>query len=304
MINLFYQLLVYLSEKWGLWVLYTAVRIIATGYFLFFPRRVAVAVRFYKALFPERSTWYAVRSAWKQFHNFAQLYIDRYLIESPGAIEYTAAGLEHITDAAEKKTGGILLMSHAGNWEVAARLLKNHGLPLLLFMSRKTGEQIEDIQKNTLKKNGVEIIAGRQGRSSPLEILEGVRYLRRGWVLSIAGDRSGDPGQSFVETEFLDHIVRLPETPYALAHATGVPIYVFFAFRTGPRNYHFTIHPPIFLRRGSRQSRRQQTRSAVRQYARLLEQAVRQYPFQWYHFEPFLGRRQPTGGETIDPDVS
>ncbi|MFO7860263.1 MAG: lysophospholipid acyltransferase family protein [Desulfosalsimonas sp.] len=295
MINRFYRCMVYLSRKWGIWIFYVAVWIIATGYFLFFPYRVATSVRFYRALFPQHSRLYALWCAWKQFHDFTSIYIDRYLLEASGNIEYTAEGLEHLREAADNNTGGILLMSHLGNWEVAARLLKKEGFPLLLFMGKKAGEQIEDLQKNNLQKAGVEIIASQRGAGSPVEILEGVRYMRNGWILSMAGDRFGDSGRSFVEVEFLGHVVRLPETPYVLSMATGAPIFVFFAFRKARGKYHFIIHPPIDVRAGSRQQRKQGIHRAARAYARLLEKTVYRHPFQWHHFEPFLG--QKTGPE-------
>ncbi len=289
MLNLFYRMLVYLSGKCGIWVLYTAVWIIASGYFIFFPRRVAVSARFYRAVFPHRPAWYPLWCAWRQFHNFTTVYIDRYLLEYSDDINYTAQGWQYIEQAALNRTGGILLMSHLGNWEVAARLLKKHGIPLLLFMGQKQGEQIEGIQKTTLQKNGVEIVASSKGKGSPTDILEGVRYLRKGWILSIAGDRSADAERSFVEAEFFGHTVKLPETPYALALATGVPVFVFFAFRTKKRRYHFIIHQPIYIKPGSREMRKQCMRDAAQKYARLLEQAVCEYPFQWHHFKQFLG---------------
>lgn len=300
MINLFYRIVVYLSRRCGLWVLYAAVWVIATGYFLFFPGRVAASVRFYRAVFPRRSRGYLIRCAWKQFHDFTTIYIDRYLLEFSGDLHYTAQGWEYIEKAVENGTGGILLMSHVGNWEVAARIFRKKGIPLLLFMGKKAGEQVEGIQKNTLEKSGVEIVARESGRDSPTDILEGMRYLRKGWILSMAGDRFGDPAQSRVDVEFMGHRVGLPEAPYALALATGAPVLVFFAFRTGRHTYHFVIHEPIHLRAGSRQLRRECVQRAAQQYARLLEQAVYRHPFAWHHFEPFPGpenapENQPPG---------
>jgi len=292
MANLFYQILVYFSRICGAWVFYAACWIIATVYFLFFPRRVAVSVRFYRAVFPNRPAWYPLWCAWKQFHNFTTIYIDRFYLIFKGDIHYTAQGWHYIEKAAENGTGGILLMSHLGNWEIAAHLLKKKGIPLLLFMGEKTGEQIEKTQKNTLQSTGVEIIASPLGQSSPMDILEGLRHLRKGWMLSIAGDRFGSANRSYVEAEFLGHIVRLPETPYAMAIATGAPVFIFFAVRTGRQRYHFIIHPPIFLRSGARKTRRKSVRDAAQLYARHLEQTVCQHPFEWHHFEPFLGSKK------------
>ena len=296
MINLFYRTMVYLSRRCGTWVIYTAVWFVVTGYFLFFPRRVATSVRFYRAVFPHRPFWYAFWCAWKQFHGFSTIYIDRYFLEVAGGIQYTSQGLDHIENAVANRTGGIIVMSHAGNWEVAARLLKERGIPLLLFMGKKIGEQAEGLQKESLQQSGVKIIADQPGQASPLDILEGVKYLKRGWILSIAGDRFGPGGsRSSVTADFLGHTIRLPEIPYALALATGVPVFFFFAFRTGRRHYQFIIHEPIYLHATSRQMRRECIKQAAQQYACLLEQAVCGYPFQWHHFEPFLGGKKMPG---------
>ncbi|MFP3999011.1 MAG: lauroyl acyltransferase [Desulfobacterales bacterium] len=289
MIKIFHRCMVYLSRKWGIWVFYTAVWIVATGYFLFFPLRVAAGVRFYRALFPRRNALYALLCTWKQFHDFTGIYIDRYIFEFKGDIKYTSEGLQYLRQAVSEQTGGILLMSHLGNWEAAATLLKKEGFPLLLFMGQKEGEQIEQTQKAGLEQNGVQVIASRQGAGSPLEILEGVKYLRKGWFLSMAGDRSGEHGSSFAEAKFLGHRVRVPETPYVLALATGAPVFVFFAFRKGPGKYHFVAHPPMEVRAESRWLRKKSIADAAQKYCRLLEQAVYDHPFQWHHFEPFLG---------------
>ncbi|MBA2882609.1 lauroyl/myristoyl acyltransferase [Desulfosalsimonas propionicica] len=288
MIRLFYRILVYCSEKYGLWVFYAAVRTIAAGYFLFFPPRVAVSVRFYRTLFPGRPAWYHIWCAWRQFHSFTHLYVDRYLLEHKNRITYTAQGLEHLKACIKAGTGGILLMSHVGNWEVAARLLKEQGVPLLLVMGEKQNEQIEGTQKQSLRKSGVRVIAGQNRQGSPMEIIEAMAYLRKGWILSMAGDRFRDAIQAYVETTFFNRPVRLPRAPFALAAATKAPIYVFFAVRTGEHHYSFIIHPPIAPAGKKGPGRDRQIADAARQYTRLLEQAVLAHPCQWHHFEPFI----------------
>ena len=70
--------------------------------------------------------------------------------------------------------------------------------------------------------------------------------------------------------------------------AAGAPIYVFFAVRTRDCQYHFSASPPIIVSADDRSQRESAMASAAQQYADLLERAVRCYPFQWHHFEPFL----------------
>jgi len=70
---------------------------------------------------------------------------------------------------------------------------------------------------------------------------------------------------------------------------TGVPLLIFFAFRTGLHKYHVVLHPPIFLKANSRIDREKNIKLSAGKYAHILEAAVFQYPVEWYHFEPFLG---------------
>jgi len=262
---------------------------VATGYFFLFPARVAISVRFYRALFPNRSAFYHILCAWRQFHRFTHLYIDRYLLQHSNRISYTIEGWHHLEKTVLQKTGGILLMSHIGNWEVAAQLLRKKSIPLMLFMGKKDKEQIEGTQKEKLKKSGVQIIAIDQGSDSPIEILEAVKFLRQGGIISMTGDRVWSLKQKVIKTRFLNHEIKIPEAPHAIAALTGVPLLVFFSFRIKLHKYHVVLNPPIFLKADSRRDRKKIIHMSAGKYARMLEAAVFRYPVEWYHFEPFLG---------------
>ena len=53
--------------------------------------------------------------------------------------------------------------------------------------------------------------------------------------------------------------------------------------------YHFSISKPIYIEKTSRGKRKKAIKNAAQKYADLLEEALRKHPFEWYHFEPFLG---------------
>jgi len=177
-----------------------------------------------------------------------------------------------------------------GSWEIAARILQQDlaGLRLLLYMGSRASQQIEQLQKETVAASGIEVIGVDENGGSPLDIIEGVRFLRSGGIVSLAGDRLWRPDQPAVSATFLEHHIRLPEAPFALAMASGAPIVIFFALRTNRGGYHFEASPPIFLDRIDRRNRRTAIQSAANDYARRLERALKKAPFQWYHFEPFL----------------
>ena len=86
-------------------------------------------------------------------------------------ISYTSNGKENIDEARENRIGGIILMSHMGNWEIATHVLKAEGFKFLLYMGIKQKEQIERMKKKHLSLSGIEVIAIDQDSSSPFAIM-------------------------------------------------------------------------------------------------------------------------------------
>ncbi len=286
-----YKLVGAISGVLGIWFFHMISWIVSSCYFLLFPRMVSVSVQFYRALFPERSLLHHLRCTWEQYHNFSQVFIDRFILQSFDDISYTSEGWERLEEAANNETGGIILMSHMGNWEVAAHLLRRREMRMLLYMGEKQKEQIERRQKRSLEKSGIKIVAVSRDGGSPFDILEGINFLKDGGMISITGDRVWVDEQRKLPVKFLGHQAYLPETPHLLALLSGAPLYIFFAFRTGEKQYHFAISPPKYVKAPSRAQRKDAVKKSVQEYAALLEEAVRSHPCEWYHFEQFLGKR-------------
>jgi len=266
------------------------VRIFATavsaGYFLLLPRRTLVSVRFYRAVFPKRSLFHHLRCTWLQYQSFARGFSERLELRREGGIHCESSGWEHLEDTA-KRGGGVILMSHAGDWEVAARMLRKRRLRMMLYMGRKRTEEVERAQKDDLRAEDVQVVAVPEGGGSPLDMLDGLRFLQSGGFVSMTGDRVWSPARS-VTVPFAGRRATLPDTPYLFAALARVPLFVFFSFRVGPRRYHIEITPPITVAQVPRRERPAAVMAAAEAYASLLEAAVRRHPTQWYHFEPFL----------------
>jgi predicted LPLAT superfamily acyltransferase len=290
---MFYRILPFLARRFGVWTFDLIAKLIAAGYFFFAPRRVSVSVRFYSALFPQRGRTYHLWCTWKQFQNFTSIYLDRYLFQESGDISHTNEGWQHIEHAIDRKTGAIILMSHLGNWEMAAHLMKQkrQHMPLVLFMGLRAKAQIERLQKEDLRRRGIRIIAVEKNEETSYELLESLRFLQAGGLVSMTGDHVWNPGQRVVSVSMLGHEVRLPETPYLLAMLSGAPILVFFSKRTGKKRYHLKACEALYIARVSRRQRAEAIRTTAQEYADLLEAHLRANPFEWYHFEPFLGPR-------------
>jgi predicted LPLAT superfamily acyltransferase len=290
---MFYRILPFLARVFGAWTFDLIARGIAAGYFLFAPGRVMVSVRFYRALFPQRGRLHHGWCAWKQFQNFTSVYLDRYLLQESGDIRYTYEGWEHIENALDRKTGGVILMSHLGNWEIAAHLMahKRERIPLLLFMGQRAQAQIERIQKDDLRRRGIRIVSAEATGGTSFDLLEGLRFIQEGGLVSMSGDQIRSSGQRAVSVSMLGHEVRLPETPHLMAMLSGAPLLIFFSRRVGKKSYHLKTCGPFYVEKAPRRNRAEAIRKSAQGYADLLEAHLRLTPCEWYHFKSFLGRR-------------
>jgi predicted LPLAT superfamily acyltransferase len=283
-----YRFLVRMTRLCGPWLLVVFSRIVAVGYFLF-SGKVPESRRFYGALFPERRGIYHLWCAFRQYQNFTTIHLDRFLASRTDTTTFTSQGWEKL-EAVIGKQGGILLMSHLGNWEIAAKLLRRQkeDLRLLLYMGVKEKEGVEHMQKEDLRRAGVTIIGVDQDGGSPFAAVDGIRHLQAGGIVSMTGDIVWRSDQRKVRVRFLGHDAWVPEAPYIFALLSGAPLFVFFAFRTGTNEYRFTLSDPIAIKPHARRDRDPAIAAAAQQYADLLEKMLRQHPFEWYHFERFL----------------
>ena len=288
--KLSYRIAIYFSRRWGGWFFRTFSWFIATGYFFFFPARVAHSLKFYRALFPERNFSFHLYCVWKQYHNFTNVYTIRFVAKWKDEVEFTDEGWEYLDEAVEKKTGAIIVMSHIGNWELAAEMLNRKGLPIMLYLGAKHKEQVERIQKDKLAQSGIKIVATSEKESSPFALLEGINFLREGGIVSMTGDRLwGD--QRSVKVNFLGHEVQLPDAPHLFALMSGAPLMTFFVNQKAPGKYHIAVSRGRQVLAASRQDRANAVLASAQAYAGELEQMARQHPFEWHHFEPFLGKK-------------
>jgi predicted LPLAT superfamily acyltransferase len=289
MSNFWYIVIAKAADLCGSWLFTGVARCIAAGYFLFSWRRVAESRRFYNALFPGRGVLFHLGCTFRQYQNFTTIHFDRFLKERTGDVTYCSVGLQKLDEVIGRQ-GGILLMSHLGNWEMAAALLQKErqDMQLLLYMGVKDKEGVERLQKERLRRSGVTIIAVDKADNAAFSAVAGIQFLRAGGLVSMAGDIVWRNDQRKVRVDFLGHDAYLPEAPFVFSLVAGAPLFVFFAFRTGTNSYEFILSGPITITAPSRSNRRDAISRAAQQYADLLEKSLRQHPFEWYHFNRFI----------------
>lgn len=276
------------SHILGSWLMRFIAWWIATGYFFFRPSRRGSSVRLYQAIFPNRSKGYCLYGAWRQFHSFSSTYADRVQLYGKGGLTTSTQGREGIVETAGRGKGGVILISHMGNYEVAVRAFQDLGLKLLIMMGEREAKQVAREQRETLVARGIRIQVTTPQEDSPFGGLEAVQFLRHGGFVAIAGDLVWTDRRSLVPVRFFDHEVGFPVGPHVLALVSGAPLFTMFTFRVGKGRHEIKLSPPREVMAPSRSERDKVIQGSVQAYAHTLEEMVRQNPFQWYIFEPFF----------------
>ncbi|MDD3815158.1 MAG: lysophospholipid acyltransferase family protein [Desulfocapsaceae bacterium] len=283
-----YQALETVTKICGSWFFVVVSRIIASGFFVF-SKNVPESRRFYALLYPQKGALYHLWCTFRQYQSFTTIHLDRFLSSHQRETRFTSHDWQKLESVVNLK-GAILLMSHLGNWEMAAHLLKKQEsrLKLLLYMGVKDKEDLERLQKEHLHQSGVTIIGVEKDGGSPFDALEGIRFLQEGGLVSMTGDIVWRSDQRKRKVNFLGGKAFVPEAPYIFALVSGAPIFVFFPFRTGENSYEFILSDPIYIKRGDKSERDAVIQAAAQQYADLLEEKLRAHPFEWYHFDRFV----------------
>jgi lauroyl/myristoyl acyltransferase len=177
--------------------------------------------------------------------------LDRFIQREVRNLNYTIEGRKYVVETYSQKKGGILLTSHMGNWEVAAHLLTKvrTNLKLLLYIGIRDKEEIEKIQKQSVRLDGIRVIGVDQNGGSPFDIVEGIRFLQNDGFISMAGDVVWRKEQRTIAGTFIGHRVRIPEAPFVLAQISGAPLSFFLLLELKQDNTAFMhYHPSMSLR--------------------------------------------------------
>jgi predicted LPLAT superfamily acyltransferase len=286
----------------GSWVTRFIAWWIATGYFFFRSSRRNASVGLYEVIFPDRGHGYHLTCAWRQFHSFAGTYADRIDVYSK-KLNTTARGREKLVEHGSRGHGGIILMSHMGNYEVAVNAFQDLRLRLLIIMGEREAKHVAREQRETLMARGVRIHVATAQDASPFGGLEALQFMRDGGFVSIAGDLVWTDQRSLVPVKFFNREVGLPAGPHLLALVSGAPLFILFTFRVKRGRHQIILSSPRRVKVSSRSERNAAIQASAQEYASALEAMVRDHPFQWYIFELFF-RSLPAGESGSAPDRS
>jgi lauroyl/myristoyl acyltransferase len=240
----------------------------------------------------------AARAALRMFAEFAHCMTEtmEYYGPRPQPIRLDPPSRDALAEALRNGHGAVIVTGHFGNWDIAAKTLRDYGRPVSVVMAREVNASTHEYVRTSREQAGVRVI---YSDSSVFSSLNMIRALRRNEIVAIQLDRSlGTTGTRLMP--FFGALAPFPSGPFVLARLSGAPLIPVFIPRLGTRHYAIRVGNRFTLARDAREP--QALRRVMTEVIGEFEAAVRKSPTQWFQFTPFwpdnaaLAQESATGG--------
>lgn len=234
----------------------------------------------------KRDTFQEQLDVTKTFVNFACCLTEALGIEKMAldSIEYQVLGSAILDALLDQTAGFIVATAHVGAWDSAATHLRHvSGRPVLIVMTREMNAAARRFHDSLRQRHGVEIAHVGQDSFEGLRLL---KHVRNGGIVAVQLDRTPEASRS-VPALLFNQRFDVPRGLFQLAGLASVPIVPVFCARVGYYRYEVHLYPPI---RVGRRATEAQLAAAAAAAAQALEEFLRHYPTQWFHFERAKGR--------------
>ena len=271
---------------------------VTAWYVLFRPSVRKRAAPYLRRRFPEHGPAGRLLDCFRLCLALGRVLVDRAVlgILGPDCLEWRLDGWEELQALLGEGRGLILLMAHAGSWQVAMGALARLGAPASVLIHREEGDVDRHFFEHGKGPAPLSLIdpAGSLGGTPEM-----LRVLERGELLGIMGDRPWGGPRGHLAVTFLGDEIPVPFSPYRLASATGAPIAVLFPYRSEHGSYGVrlarVIRVPGELGRGPAAYG-----PYAEQYIQALEAFIRDHPYQFFNF---FDMWSPIHGDKSSPEA-
>lgn len=228
-------------------------------------------------------------SSFQHFLMFGEILMDKLLVWM-GKILRNDVEFETpdtIREIETERKGGIIIVSHLGNFEVCSALANQiPDLKLTILIYTRHARKFNRLMKRVSGATDVEIMQVTD--ISPITAMHLSERINAGGYVVIAGDRTPVTGQKWISrVRFLGREAPMPQGAFVLAGLMKCPLYLMFCLKQQGR-YH--IYVELFARKlefGNRKKRRQALDAAIQEFALRLEYYCLKEPLQWFNFFPY-----------------
>jgi KDO2-lipid IV(A) lauroyltransferase len=243
----------------------------------------------------------ARRAALRMYAEFAHCMTEtmEYYGPRPRPLRLDLPQHDPIAEALRERRGAVLVTGHIGNWDIAAKTLRDYAQPINLVMARESNTTTQDYVRDMRERAGVRVI---YSDTSVFSALNMIRALRGNEIVAIQLDRTLGLGGTRA-VPFFGAPAPFPSGPFVLARLAGAPLIPVFIPRVGARHYAVRIGTPLVLSREQRDA--YSLDRAMRTVVREFEAIIREFPSQWFQFTPFwsaapVSRKDPASAPPQD----
>jgi len=279
-----YKFFVFIISKLGLSFAYFFLKFVALYFLLSASKARKSIFKFYRTTFKYsklRSHIYV----YKNYCKFGEVLVDKIALLSGTNKKFTFDfdGEGYLNQLAEKKTGGILVTSHVGNWEIAGQLLERINTKVNILVFDGEHEKIKNYLNGVMEKR-IGFIYINQDLSH-VELMK--RAFENNEIIAINADRYIQ-GNKIVKVDFFGKKAGFPIGPFYMAGRYDVPVIFSFGMKETKYHYHFYASPPKkVLNFNNLKKRDESINNIVKEYAEHLENIVKKYPLQWFNYYNF-----------------
>lgn len=223
-----------------------------------------------------------LRAFWNTYVNhchFAQVIIDRFYVYGGGRFDFEIENYDLYLRLAAEAGGFVILSAHVGNYEVAGYTLAAKTKRFNALVYGGEAQTVMQNRSHILTQNNIRMIP-IQGDMSHLFAMSNA--LAEGESVSIPADRIfGSPRH--VECPLFGETARLPLGPFAIAAQRDVPVIAINVMKESAKKYH------IYIKQLEAEGNtlRERSRNLALQYAKNLEETIKDYPTQWFNYYEF-----------------
>lgn len=283
------QLLVWIQRNLGRWPFQLVLWPVMLWYFISHGTARRASCDYWRRLEPALAKQ-PLRLYWRSFRHFMSFgntLMDKVegWSKPVGDARLSGDGVTHFARAMQTGLGGVVLVAHHGNLDIANAMAERHPtLDLLVLMHTRNAGKFNQLLEQVTGRPRPQILEVTEITPATAQML--AERIAAGGFVVIAADRPPVNGGRQRAVEFLGAPATFPEGPFWLAALLRCPLYTLSCMRIDER-FHIEFSEFDDTRQLQRKARQQWLAAAMQRYADTLACWVRKQPLQWYNFFPF-----------------
>jgi predicted LPLAT superfamily acyltransferase len=277
-----YKIFIFVCARFGVRPAYLLLRFVAFYYFIFSwstTRPLFHYFRFRLGYSIARS----VMLVYQNYYVFGQTLLDKIIVMAGirNQFTYHFDGEENLEEIVKKRTGGILLSAHVGNWEAAGHFLNRLDTRTNVVMFDGEQHQIKQYLEQVTGGRNFNVIVIKNDLSHVYAIGDA---LAKNELICLHADRFLK-GNKTIKRKLLGMEASFPYGPFSLANGFNVPVSIVFGFKESNTHYHLYGSKPVT--RFADESKNEFIERLASTFVSQLEEKIRLYPVQWFNYYNF-----------------